>query len=257
MEKLMSQLFRSIFSIVVTFLLALGVTNDVMAENKLKVVRTSASELTVNLENSAPVSAIQFSVNARGDIQFMQMSIGSRAAAANWELYSYRKNDSTWNVVMLSPIRKPFDQGEGTLVSIQYGDDPSKTSDSVVVSLSRTEIVDPQAQILPLELQDTRWATRQQESPALFSFNQNFPNPFNPSTTISYTLHRPANVQLVIYDIAGREIKRLVSQYQFEGSYAANWESTDEAGRRVPSGVYVARLLVEQESAIRKMVLTK
>ncbi len=253
----MAQVFNKVFSILVTVLITLGLTNDTIAENKLSVVRTSTSELTVNLQNSAPVSAIQFSVNARGNIRFTQLNIGPRAAAAHWELYSYKKNDSTWNVVMLSPIRKPFEQGEGTLVSIQYGDDPSKTSDSVIVSLSRTEIVDPQAQVLPLQLQDVRWATKEQESPTLFSFDQNYPNPFNPSTTISYTLRRPANVQLVVYDIAGREIKRLVSQYQFEGRYAVNWESTDEDGRRVPSGVYVARLLVEQESAIKKMVLTK
>ncbi|MEX0737667.1 MAG: T9SS type A sorting domain-containing protein [Bacteroidota bacterium] len=238
-------------------IILLALTLQVNAENRLSVVRQSPDQISIELQNSEPVSAIQFSVNARGSITLANLTMGSRAASNGWELYPYQKDDSTWNVVMLSAPRKPFESGNGTLVRINFSKDFSKPADSNIVFLSRTEIVNPQARILSLFVGRLAWSATELSRPAVFSLGQNFPNPFNPSTTISYKLGHAANVRLVIYDVAGREIKRLVSQYQFPGQYAVTWTSADESGRNVPSGMYIARLQVESESSIRKMVLTR
>ncbi|MBI3112071.1 MAG: T9SS type A sorting domain-containing protein [Ignavibacteriales bacterium] len=234
-----------------------ALTMAAVAENRLSVTRQASNQISIEFQNSEPVSGIQFSVNARGNIKFAALAAGARTTSQGWELYPYQKDDSTWNVVMLSPFRKPLESGKGALVQIDFLKDNDKSADSNIVFLSRTEIVDPQAQILSLVVGRLAWSMNDGEQTVLFALAQNFPNPFNPTTSLSYRLDRPAQVRLTIYDITGREVKNLVSQYQFEGQYTISWESTDNAGIRVPSGTYFARLQVENESAMRKMVLMK
>jgi cyclomaltodextrinase len=84
-----------------------------------------------------------------------------------------------------------------------------------------------------------------------------YPNPFNPSTTIRYTVSSDIgkNVSLKIYNLLGKEIKELVNAVQQCGSYQALWNGTDSLGRRVPSGIYLYRLKIGEEVFTRKMTL--
>ena len=75
--------------------------------------------------------------------------------------------------------------------------------------------------------------------PALFS---NYPNPFNPETTIRFSIRRPGRVRLSIYDTRGREVRRLVDGDRNAGGYAAVWEGRDSNGSLLPSGIYICRL---------------
>jgi len=87
---------------------------------------------------------------------------------------------------------------------------------------------------------------------------QNFPNPFNPSTTIGYDLAHPAAVQLTVFDVSGRVVRRLqTGKRQAAGSHQAVWNGRDERGRGVASGVYFYRLVAGGESSTRRMVLMK
>ncbi|MBU0690806.1 T9SS type A sorting domain-containing protein [bacterium] len=80
----------------------------------------------------------------------------------------------------------------------------------------------------------------------------NFPNPFNPSTTITFDLKDATNVQLVVFDVLGREIASLVNGYQAAGRHTINFE----AGA-LPSGVYFYRLETPQFTDMKKMMLLK
>lgn len=241
-----------------TLILFAVTSTQLISENKLSVARTSNSQLAVELSNSDPVSGIQFSVNARGSLKLMQLQSGERSTSGRWEIYSYLKNDSTLNVVMLAPYQSSLSNGSGAIVTVTYSNDLTKSTDTNRVFLSRTEIVNPNAQILPLTVSQLAWsATETTEGSSFFSLRQNYPNPFNPSTTIAYRLDKAAQVKLTVYDIAGRQIATLVNQYQFPGQHDVKWESTDDAGQKVPSGMYIARIQVEREVASRKMILTK
>ena len=81
---------------------------------------------------------------------------------------------------------------------------------------------------------------------------QNFPNPFNPATTIGYSLSRNSHVTLTIYDVAGHEVVRLVDRLQGPGSYTATWE-----GYAAASGVYICRLQAEGRVWEKKVVHVK
>lgn len=92
--------------------------------------------------------------------------------------------------------------------------------------------------------------------PAVFELEPNYPNPFNPSTRIGYSLSESANVSLVIYDVLGREIATLTHAYQKAGRYTVTWNSIQRSGVQVSSGVYFARFRVTDDLGILKFTKT-
>ena len=86
----------------------------------------------------------------------------------------------------------------------------------------------------------------------------NYPNPFNPTTTIRYALEDAAPVRLEIYNLLGQLTRTLVAEHQDAGRYAVPWDATDERGRLVSAGIYFMHLQVgSQRSQIEKMLLIK
>jgi flagellar hook assembly protein FlgD len=94
--------------------------------------------------------------------------------------------------------------------------------------------------------------------PTSFTLAQNFPNPFNPTTTIYYSLLEPSEVELVVYNVLGEKVRTLVTGSQSAGEFAVVWDSRDQNGQSVASGIYLYRLTVNgAQSITRKMVLMK
>lgn len=90
-----------------------------------------------------------------------------------------------------------------------------------------------------------------------FVLHQNSPNPFNPSTTISYELPARAPVSLKIYDITGRLVRTLVQEEQPANRNTVSWDATDNSGRNVASGIYFYRLRAGDLVQTRRMVLLR
>lgn len=89
------------------------------------------------------------------------------------------------------------------------------------------------------------------------SLSQNFPNPFNPQTTLAYSLHEATNVTLAIYDVAGRRVRELVNERRPAGAYKVVWDGTDAKGSKVASGVYFYKLVAGSFLETKKMVMLK
>ncbi len=83
------------------------------------------------------------------------------------------------------------------------------------------------------------------------------PNPFNPSTTIEYRVPREMLGELVIYDLAGRRVRTLVSGTLYPGTKSATWNGTDDAGHPVASGVYLYQLRAGEHVEMKRTVLLK
>ncbi|MSR83222.1 MAG: T9SS type A sorting domain-containing protein [Candidatus Latescibacteria bacterium] len=79
-------------------------------------------------------------------------------------------------------------------------------------------------------------------APTTFALAQNFPNPFNPTTTMAYQMDQAGRVELAIYDLAGARIRILVSAPQTAGRYIIQWDGTDAQGQQAASGIYFYRL---------------
>ncbi len=84
-----------------------------------------------------------------------------------------------------------------------------------------------------------------------------FPNPFNPSTTISYDLPAESQVSIVIYDAIGQEVRQLVNKSHAAGRYSVQWDAKDQIGRSVGSGVYIAKIKAGTFNSTQKMLLLK
>ncbi len=93
--------------------------------------------------------------------------------------------------------------------------------------------------------------------PDNFLLHQNFPNPFNPSTTIFYDVSRESNIKVSVFDLLGREIITLVNQIEPAGSRSINWDGRDYTGNLVNAGVYIYQIEAEGFIQTKKMVLLK
>ena len=102
----------------------------------------------------------------------------------------------------------------------------------------------------------TTLAETESSLPNNFELAQNFPNPFNPSTVIRYSIPYSSNVTIKVYDLLGREIAKLLDEYKNTGSYTINFNSTIGV-RELSSGVYFYRIQAGNFIATKKMVLSK
>jgi hypothetical protein len=93
--------------------------------------------------------------------------------------------------------------------------------------------------------------------PYAFALHQNTPNPFNPTTTISFTLPERGRVTLAIYDVRGRLVRTLVDESVGEGYQERLWDGKDAKGARVSSGVYFYTLAAGDRTITKKMLLLK
>lgn len=93
--------------------------------------------------------------------------------------------------------------------------------------------------------------------PASLVLGENYPNPFNPKTTIRFDLPQTGRVELAVFDLAGRKVATLVNEPLTAGHHAVTWLGQDDAGRRVASGTYVYRLQAGAEVLTRKMMMLK
>jgi formylglycine-generating enzyme required for sulfatase activity len=91
--------------------------------------------------------------------------------------------------------------------------------------------------------------------PIPFTLHQNFPNPFNPATTIPYSLSTSGHVRLDIFNITGQRITTLVDTHMVEGSHTTSWDGRDNSGKAVGAGIYLYSLTSGGMSEARKMLL--
>jgi hypothetical protein len=93
--------------------------------------------------------------------------------------------------------------------------------------------------------------------PIAYSLEPNFPNPFNPSTTIQYSLGHSAHVELTVFNPLGQKVTTLFDGDQKIGTYLAVWDGSNERGEKCASGVYFYRMRTEEFYAVRKLVFLK
>lgn len=93
--------------------------------------------------------------------------------------------------------------------------------------------------------------------PSAYSLEQNYPNPFNPETIISYSLPKQSRVQIKIYDITGNEIRSLIDEEKSAGRHNILWDSRNNFGQRVASGIYFYKIVADNFVQTKKMILMK
>ncbi len=85
----------------------------------------------------------------------------------------------------------------------------------------------------------------------------NYPNPFNPTTTIHYSLSEPSNLELTVYNVNGQKITTLKNEFHISGDYSVEWSGKDFSGIPVSSGIFLYEIKTENTSSFGKMLLMK
>jgi hypothetical protein len=219
--------------------------------NELKIVRIETNMLEIQLSNTENVAGIQFSLHASKGI-VLQSPLFLKDNA--WLTSSFQPDDSTFNVFMLD-TRSAAAGSLGALMRISFSNTGQNQAGSI--TLTNVMIINDNADSLAVSTIGLAWNDASVSETTAghhvrYELEPNYPNPFNPTTTLSYRLLASSAVQLSIFDINGREVERLVDQYQYIGKYHAVWNAARHA-----SGVYIARLTIDHESISQKILLTK
>ena len=157
---------------------------------------------------------------------------------------------------------------DGVLALVAHGDVVS--DGEVALSLvfrARTDIEDTVIEITDSQTYDSEFGFNRlalpapvqlQTRPEAFALANNYPNPFNPATTIKYALPQAADVELTVYNVVGQVVRTLVAEHQNAGRYVVEWDATNDSGHSLSSGMYFYRLEAGGEFfEVKKMLLLK
>jgi len=93
--------------------------------------------------------------------------------------------------------------------------------------------------------------------PVLFNLFQNFPNPFNSSTTIKYEIFKSGLVKIVIINSKGEDVNSIINKYHHAGEYLIQWDGTDSQGINMASGIYFYKIISDGKIKMQKMMYLK
>lgn len=142
-----------------------------------------------------------------------------------------------YNIYVMNPDGSNLIHVTDYLNDLSYGD----FSPDLFFDTTTAGIYQPPVKVLPED----------------FYLAQNYPNPFNSSTVIQYGLPVNETVNIIIYDILGREIRHVLKDKQSAGTHKIFWEGEDDNGKKLPSGIYICRLGAGSISTSIKLILIR
>ena len=150
----------------------------------------------------------------------------------------------------------------GTVVSLTALEDCNSDGDAACDGDdTRMVLSDTEASALESMFLTSSWSvgdgSLDNEQPIEFSLSANYPNPFNPTTTIDYSIATAGDVSIVVYDMMGREVRSLVADFATPGSYSVVWDATNSEGLSVAAGMYVYKMTSSDFVEVNKMLLVK
>ena len=197
----------------------------VLQYDQAKYEFVEAKELKNNLLETGTGQPTLFLASNKtpGQVAIGSMKIDGQSASGSGELveFSFRTKDT--------PLSTDFQILEGVLVDLTGNID----------AINHIEI----GNLRPL--------------PTSYALEQNIPNPFNPSTTIKYQLPEAGEVNLIIYNLLGQQVRTLVKETLEAGFQSVVWDGKDDVGRQVASGIYIYRLQAGSFSQAQRMMLLK
>jgi hypothetical protein len=269
---------------IITIILVIFMFSSVFASevNTLAAAKPRAEEgrviLPLELKNIQAMAALDLPLKYSEGVTLEEVSFeGTRSADFD---FKWANIDNTEHIVILGLIPMVFgnksdlEPGEGVVANMIFRvDDPNIKS----IELTPITVTNPdhspmfiytdankEVQSLTPELvgfsMPLSAPPEVSENPVLpkeFALKQNAPNPFNPTTYISFDLPKACDVQVEIYNVLGQSVRTLVNGYQEAGSQSVMWDGSDNSGNSVASGVYFYRINAGDYSATKKMMMLK
>lgn len=232
------------FALVITGTPALNVLNvdmhHIYVGNTAAIIRANDTRLVdTNHDGRLDLAAMFYSLDA-GILSVIQ---GPEDLAT----FSVEDGELDSRTINDGPIGLHFAMKNGTnyLVSNIY----ALGEPVILPNVNGKTVIDPRA--LPVTPPQT--AT----SPKVTALSSIHPNPFNPQTTVDFTLASSARVRIAVYDVKGALVRLLVDETMPAGERATRWNGVDEKGRSAASGIYFVRMIAGSYTEVRKIVMLK
>jgi hypothetical protein len=220
------------------------------ADNSEGATQDLSADFSVTWDVPVPAELADFggSVTPQSEV-VLAWAVPSQSNNLGWEVFRSVDNESFDRVGDMVT-------GEGTLNELrtyEFLDQELPTADFVYYYLRQVDFDGSAARSQTIEVT----LASVQVLPTVMSLAQNFPNPFNPETTIRFDIATEASVSVRIFDITGQLVRTLVSDSRAAGSYTELWDGRTDAGIRVGSGVYFYELKAGSFTSMKKMTFVQ
>nr|ABZ07815.1 putative FG-GAP repeat protein [uncultured marine microorganism HF4000_ANIW141I9] len=232
---------------------------------------TTSFELTVNAVNDAPSS---FALNEQDSVYITMANFDSDSIVFAWDESADVDDDEltyhfTAELVINGQLTTEYDT---TLTANALKIDYQSVFDEIYAAQAMLAAIEWDVSVsdgveevmaengpltVGVNASDAVLSINEELLPEKFALHQNYPNPFNPVTTLRYDLPEQANVNIIIYDMLGRQVRTLLNQTQDAGYRSVIWNATNDYGKPVSAGVYLYKIQAGEFVQTRKMVLLK
>jgi len=212
--------------------------------------------LDIYMVNTLPVYGFQFNMDHGGLIgDASSVAYGSASGGTAIDAGFAISTNTSGLILGFSFSGAFIPAGEGILTTISWNADTFALSGPVTLTIE--EISGPNGAHLESDVGAPLLST---DNPLIieeYSLSNNYPNPFNPSTTIDYAVKEAGEVSLIIYDMLGREVNVLVNDYLQPNKYSIVWNGLNMDGQQVASGVYYYKMIADSFVDTKKMLFVK
>ena len=220
------------------------------------------------MANDEPVSGFQFTFDGGASGFSVSSAAGGQAASQGFTV------SAGGNLVLgfsfsgaKIPVATVADQVELIQLTGSYSTAGMTTIKPTadLANANQTAFSDENADAMAVTQAESMWdagtsSMLDADLPAQYTLSANYPNPFNPSTTIDYNVQNAGNVSIVVYDMMGREVKTLINDYvtpKLGGDYSITWDGTNNSNSFVATGIYMYRMISNDFVKTSKMTLAK
>ncbi|NQV15884.1 T9SS type A sorting domain-containing protein [bacterium] len=215
----------------------------------------------IEMDNAVPVKGIQFNLVDAPDY----LTVYSVQGVGRGVDFTFAFNEVAGQSMVLgvSFAGDEIAAGSGAFVELVFTIDADAPLGEFPIAISQLIVAAAGGVPLPSNGGDGMFAVTtgvddRAEVPTKYELTQNFPNPFNPTTTIEYSVPEASDVHVGIFNLLGQEVRTLATGEHQPGFYSALWNGLDNNGIRVESGVYLYRMNSKAGfSATKKLVMLK
>lgn len=268
------------FSIItLAMVLLIGASAGAMDAGKIGVVKSIVENdkiiVPIEFNNKLEMTALDLPLEYSEGVTLTNVSFeGTRSEDFDLRIAKIDAENRTVAIGLIPMVygeKANLPAGEGVIANLEFTiDDPNVES----IEITPTVMDEPNHELMFVYSEEGALVDLQPEFegfsvalsqavdnnsllPTEFSLKQNAPNPFNPTTMISYDLPQATNVRLTIFNVLGQNVKTLVNDYQEAGTKSIVWNGTDNSGSTVASGLYFYRIEADDFQATKKMMMLK
>ena len=190
--------------------------------------------LNVQIHSDKDVYGIQFDVIYDAS----ELTIEKAETNLNMEVYSKVKEAGLLRVVMFDVNGNKLhnaNQSPSNIITLPF---TAVSSNDISTLVEFDNVIVAGFNGEDLEASSQNYALEDSYLPQTTTLSKNYPNPFNPSTTIEYSVASRGHVSIVVYDLNGAEVKTLVNEFKAQDSYKIEWDGKNNSGQSVASGQY-------------------